>query len=86
MTAVHDTSLLAYLGQTVRFTDMTLCALLPLGTTANNSTPLQGRVVGVVIAIEGATEPSLLVDLPGAEPDFFAVSDMAGLVVVPATV
>jgi len=82
MTVEHDTSLLDYLGQTVRFTDVTLAALLPLGNTAKSSSPLEGRVVGVVIAIEGATEPSLLVDLPGAEPDFFAVSDMAGLEIV----
>lgn len=82
MTTQHDTSLLSYLGRTVRFTDVTLAALLPLGSTAKSSSPVIGRVLGVVIAIEGATEPSLLVDLPGTEPDFFAVSDMAGLEIV----
>lgn len=84
MTEQYDTSLLSYLGQTVRFTDVTLAALLPLGNTAKSSSPVEGRVVGVVIAIEGATEPSLLVDLHGSELEFFAVSDMTGLQIVAA--
>lgn len=83
MTTHHDTSLLSYLGRTVQFTDLGLSGLLPLGTTANNSTPLQGRVLGVVIAIEGSTEPSLLIALPDREPDFYAVCDISGLTIIP---